>query len=228
MLKDGRIAFEGNASELRSMADDGPVHPCVPELTADQLDSRKLITEKSMPRTRSLAWSELKIGIVAVVGDGAGRRSSSSPSAAQAGFFVAALQAEDALSRRAGTEERSRRPRRRRRDRQGRPDRVRRRRGRGRPGACKKEMQSRITTESRASIGSLSLLGEPVIDITPVDRRARRSRMATRSCRCRRRGSWRTSRRARRSRSDRSNATAQGHPRRQGHRRQAVHRRRSL
>ena len=31
----------------------------------------------------------------------------------------------------------------------------------------KEEMQSRITTESRASIGSLSLLGEPVIDITP-------------------------------------------------------------
>jgi phospholipid/cholesterol/gamma-HCH transport system substrate-binding protein len=30
-----------------------------------------------------------------------------------------------------------------------------------------KEMQSRITTESRASIGSLSLLGEPVIDISP-------------------------------------------------------------
>ena len=29
------------------------------------------------------------------------------------------------------------------------------------------DMQSRITTESRAAIGSLSLLGEPVIDITP-------------------------------------------------------------
>jgi phospholipid/cholesterol/gamma-HCH transport system substrate-binding protein len=32
----------------------------------------------------------------------------------------------------------------------------------------KKEMQPRITTESRASIGSLSLLGEPIIDITPA------------------------------------------------------------
>jgi len=30
-----------------------------------------------------------------------------------------------------------------------------------------KEMQSRVTTASRAAIGSLSLLGEPVIDITP-------------------------------------------------------------
>src|SRR5687767_4846489 len=29
------------------------------------------------------------------------------------------------------------------------------------------ENQQRITTESRASIGSLSLLGEPIIDITP-------------------------------------------------------------
>jgi phospholipid/cholesterol/gamma-HCH transport system substrate-binding protein len=30
-----------------------------------------------------------------------------------------------------------------------------------------KEMQPRITTESRASLGSLSLLGEPVIDVSP-------------------------------------------------------------
>jgi phospholipid/cholesterol/gamma-HCH transport system substrate-binding protein len=33
--------------------------------------------------------------------------------------------------------------------------------------SLKKEMQSRVTTDSRASIGSLSLLGEPIIDITP-------------------------------------------------------------
>jgi phospholipid/cholesterol/gamma-HCH transport system substrate-binding protein len=31
----------------------------------------------------------------------------------------------------------------------------------------KKEMQPRITTDSRASIGSLSLLGEPLIDVSP-------------------------------------------------------------
>jgi phospholipid/cholesterol/gamma-HCH transport system substrate-binding protein len=30
------------------------------------------------------------------------------------------------------------------------------------------EMQSRVTTDSRASIGSLSLLGEPIIDVTPA------------------------------------------------------------
>ena len=33
--------------------------------------------------------------------------------------------------------------------------------------SVRKDMRSRITTDSRASIGSLSLLGEPVIDITP-------------------------------------------------------------
>ena len=31
----------------------------------------------------------------------------------------------------------------------------------------KKDNEQRITTESRASIGSLSLLGEPVIDVSP-------------------------------------------------------------
>src|SRR5688500_6997199 len=34
-----------------------------------------------------------------------------------------------------------------------------------------KDQQERITTESRTSIGSLSLLGEPVIDITPSTQR---------------------------------------------------------
>ncbi|HEY3884222.1 MAG TPA: MlaD family protein [Vicinamibacterales bacterium] len=34
--------------------------------------------------------------------------------------------------------------------------------------SLRKEMQSRVTSDSRASIGSLSLLGEPVIDITPA------------------------------------------------------------
>ena len=34
--------------------------------------------------------------------------------------------------------------------------------------SVKKENQSRVTTDSRASIGSLSLLGEPLIDISPA------------------------------------------------------------
>jgi phospholipid/cholesterol/gamma-HCH transport system substrate-binding protein len=119
-----------------------------------------------MPRTRSLAWSELKIGIVSVsaivlavififaVGG-------------QAGFFwqqykiktrfndVQGLKA-GAVIRVAGVEV-------------GKVD------GIAFSGSevevvlgIKKEMQSRITTESRASIGSLSLLGEPVIDISPA------------------------------------------------------------
>jgi phospholipid/cholesterol/gamma-HCH transport system substrate-binding protein len=119
-----------------------------------------------MPRTRSLAWSELKIGIVSVtaivlavlfifaVGG-------------QAGFFwqqyelrtrfsdVQGLKA-GAVIRVAGVEV-------------GKVDDIQ------FSGSevevllkVKKEMQSRITSESRASIGSLSLLGEPVIDISPA------------------------------------------------------------
>jgi len=118
-----------------------------------------------MPRTRSLAWAELKIGIVAVsaivlaivfifaVGG-------------QAGFFwqqyelktrfndVQGLKA-GAVIRVAGVEV-------------GKVDQI------LFSGSevevrlkVKKEMQSRITSDSRASIGSLSLLGEPVIDISP-------------------------------------------------------------
>src|SRR5690349_6708768 len=34
--------------------------------------------------------------------------------------------------------------------------------------SVKKENQSRITSDSRASIGSMSLLGEPLIDISPA------------------------------------------------------------
>src|SRR5919108_675317 len=34
--------------------------------------------------------------------------------------------------------------------------------------SLRKEMQTRVTTDSRASIGSLSLLGEPIIDVTPA------------------------------------------------------------
>jgi len=34
--------------------------------------------------------------------------------------------------------------------------------------SIKKDNQSRITTDSRASIGSMSLLGEPLIDVSPA------------------------------------------------------------
>ncbi len=55
MLKDGIIIFEGTADELRASTD--------PYIQAF-LRNRK---ELNMPRTRSLKWSELKIGIMAVV-----------------------------------------------------------------------------------------------------------------------------------------------------------------
>jgi phospholipid/cholesterol/gamma-HCH transport system substrate-binding protein len=117
-----------------------------------------------MPRTRSLAWSEMKIGIVAVaalvlasmiilaVGGAAGfswqryKLKTRFPD-------VKGLKS-GALVRVAGVEigkiteiEFS-----------GAEVEVRM--------EIRDDMQSRITTESRASIGSLSLLGEPVIDIT--------------------------------------------------------------
>ena len=118
-----------------------------------------------MPRTRSLAWSELKIGIIAVAAlvlaamliiavGGAG------------GFFwqqydlktrfvdVQGLKP-GAVVRVAGVEV-------------GKVDDVQ------FAGSevevflkVNKDMQSRITSESRTSIGSLSLLGEPIIDISP-------------------------------------------------------------
>ena len=118
-----------------------------------------------MPRTRSLAWAQLKIGIIAVVAlvlasmlivavGGAG------------GFFwdqyvlktrfpnVQGLKP-GAVVRVAGVEV-------------GKVDDVQ------FSGSevevvlkVNKEMKSRITTESRASIGSLSLLGEPIIELSP-------------------------------------------------------------
>ena len=118
-----------------------------------------------MPRTRSLAWSELKIGIVAV------------GAIALAVMFIIAVGGQGGFSwqqyslitkfpdvkglksgavvRVAGVEV-------------GKVDEV------TLSGSevevtlkVNEENKSRITSESRASIGSLSLLGEPVIDITP-------------------------------------------------------------
>ena len=54
MLKDGEVWFEGTAAQLRASTDDVPAS--LPELIED-----------IMPRTRSLAWSQLKVGIIAVV-----------------------------------------------------------------------------------------------------------------------------------------------------------------
>src|SRR6478672_258981 len=118
-----------------------------------------------MPRTRSLAWAELKIGMIAVVAMGLAAMFVFAVGG-QAGFFwqqyslktrfpdVQGLKA-GAVIRVAGVE-------------------IGKVAGVEFVGSevevglsVKKEMQQRITTESRASIGSLSLLGEPVIDISP-------------------------------------------------------------
>jgi phospholipid/cholesterol/gamma-HCH transport system substrate-binding protein len=118
-----------------------------------------------MPRTRSLAWSELKIGIVAVVALVLAAMIIVAVGGA-AGFSwqryelrtkfpdVKGLKS-GAVVRVAGVEV-------------GKVTDVR------FTGAdvevlleVRDDMQQRITTESRASIGSLSLLGEPVIDISP-------------------------------------------------------------
>ena len=118
-----------------------------------------------MPRTRSLAWSELKIGIIAV-GAIALAILIIVAVGGQAGFTwqqytlktmfsnVQGLK-EGAVVRVAGVEV-------------GKVDDV----EFSGPEVevtlkIKDEMQSRITTESRASIGSLSLLGEPIIEISP-------------------------------------------------------------
>jgi len=119
-----------------------------------------------MPRTRSLAWSELKIGIVAVaalvlatmlilaVGGGAGGLFGGRYELKTRFANVQGLKS-GAVVRVAGVEV-------------GKVEEV------AFSGAqvevlmqVNDEMRSRITTESRAAIGSLSLLGEPVIDISP-------------------------------------------------------------
>jgi phospholipid/cholesterol/gamma-HCH transport system substrate-binding protein len=118
-----------------------------------------------MPRTRSLAWSELKIGILGIVAIGL-TAALVVAIGGQSGFLweryrlkttfddVRGLKA-GAVVRLAGVEV-------------GKVEDV----TFGASGVdvvleLNDDVQSRITTESTASIGSLSLLGEPIIDVTP-------------------------------------------------------------
>lgn len=119
-----------------------------------------------MPRTRSLAWSELKIGIVAVIAIALAAILIVAVGGA-AGFSWQRYELKTkfpdvmglktgAVVRVAGVEV-------------GKVTDI------EFAGAevqvalqVKKEMQPHITTDSRATIGSLSLLGEPVIDISPA------------------------------------------------------------
>jgi phospholipid/cholesterol/gamma-HCH transport system substrate-binding protein len=120
-----------------------------------------------MPRTRSLAWSELKIGIIATIALLLTATIIIAVGGAGGGLFVSRYELKTtfpdvmglksgAVVRLAGVEV-------------GKVADVR------FAGAevevvveVNDAMQPRITTDSRASIGSLSLLGEPVIDITPA------------------------------------------------------------
>ena len=118
-----------------------------------------------MPRTRSLAWSELKIGIIAttalilaavlIIAVGGAAGFSWQRYSLKTRFSDVMGLKSGAVVRVAGVEV-------------GKVADV------DFAGAevevtleVKEEMQSRITTDSRASIGSLSLLGEPVIDVSP-------------------------------------------------------------
>jgi phospholipid/cholesterol/gamma-HCH transport system substrate-binding protein len=119
-----------------------------------------------MPKTRSLAWSELKIGILAVIAIGLTSLLVVAVGGT-GGFFWQLYQLKTrftnvqglktgAVVRVAGVEV-------------GKVDDIR------FVGSevevdlkVNKDQRERIRTESRASIGSLSLLGEPVIDITPT------------------------------------------------------------
>ena len=150
---------------LRAARDvrEGPVHPCVSEL--------------SVARVKPTAEPYASNTIARLVGtqnrhrrcDGDRPRRCLHLRRRRPGrILLAAVPPEDPLRRRPGSEDRRRDSRRRGRGGQGRRDRA----SSGSEVevklAVKKEMQPRITTESRASIGSLSLLGEPVIDISPA------------------------------------------------------------
>ena len=120
-----------------------------------------------MPRTRSLAWAELKIGVVAVAAitlavmiivavGGAGGSLFASRYELRTKFADVKGLKSGAVVRVAGVEV-------------GKVTEI------AFEGAevevrleIVEEMQQRITSDSRASIGSLSLLGEPVIDISPA------------------------------------------------------------
>lgn|SRR5262245_45308134 len=119
-----------------------------------------------MPRTRSLAWSELKVGVMAVaaialtavlviaIGGASGFAWERYP--LKTSFNDVQGLKSGAVVRIAGVEV-------------GKVTRVELSGAGVEVGlSIKKENRSRVTTDSRASIGSISLLGEPLIDISPA------------------------------------------------------------
>jgi phospholipid/cholesterol/gamma-HCH transport system substrate-binding protein len=119
-----------------------------------------------MPRTRSLAWSELKIGVLAIIAIALtamivvalGGASGFAWERYELKTSFADVQGlkSGAIVRIAGVEV-------------GKVTRVQLSGAGVEVGlSIKKENRSRVTTDSRAAIGSMSLLGEPLIDISPA------------------------------------------------------------
>ena len=119
-----------------------------------------------MPRTRSLAWSELKIGILAVAALVLAAMLIFAVGG-QGGFSWQRYELKTKFPNVQGLKVGRRRPGRRRRRRPGHGGGFRRRRRAGDARKSNNENRARITDQSRASIGSLSLLGEPIIEISP-------------------------------------------------------------
>src|SRR3954464_6403317 len=118
-----------------------------------------------MPRTRSLAWSELKIGVMAVaaialtsmlvVAVGGASGFSWERYELKTSFGDVQGLKSGAIVRIAGVEV-------------GKVTRVELSGAGVEVGlSIKKENRSRVTSDSRASIGAMSLLGEPLIDVSP-------------------------------------------------------------
>ena len=117
-----------------------------------------------MPRTRSLAWSELKVGVMAVtaialtavmvIAVGGASGFAWQRYELKTTFNDVQGLKSGAIVRIAGVEV-------------GKVTRVELRNGGVEVGlSIKKEHRSRVTTDSRASLGSMSLLGEPLIDVS--------------------------------------------------------------
>ncbi len=175
-----------------------------------------------MPRTRSLAWSELKIGLltliaVAVAADG------DLPAERRGRILLAALRAAREVQRRRDAQGRRAGPRRRRRGGRRHRHGVQRRRRRG----------ALLPDQGHAVACHRSVRGLHRLGVAAGRRRARHlagagrhadSRGRLRQDQAHARATGRR-RRVGHAEPEGSDAAHQGHPRRQGHRRQAVHRR---
>ena len=216
MLRDGLIVFEGDADALRAV--DRSVH--------SGRSCRRFARETScMPRTRSLAWSELKIGVLTIVAVVITAVTDLHADRGR-GFFWQRYTLKTRFANVAGLAS-------------GSPVRV----AGVEVGTVtgvefageqvdvifevnKDDARPDHRQVSVATLGSVSLLGESAVDITAVDERARRFPTGAT---CRPGRATASDRRRRRAGDGRASSeitgARPGHPRRQGHGRQADDRR---